>query len=91
MDAVTDDEGKDLKNVLPGETFLFAMQGFIQMGELLLEENPNSKAKYYDEAAKDMLLKFHQCLKLIQNMNVIQRKVLFIACICLEMKNVILQ
>ena len=39
------DEGKDLSEALPGEIFLFAMQGFVAMGELLLSENPNSKAQ----------------------------------------------
>ena len=58
------DEGKELKDALPGEVFLFAMQGFIHMGELLLSENPNSKAQYYVEPAKEMLLKLSSMFEL---------------------------
>ena len=58
------DEGKNLKDCLPGEVFLFAMQGFIHMGELLLSENPNSKAQYYVEPAKDRLLKLSSMFEL---------------------------
>ena len=36
MDTSKYDESKDLKDALPGEVFLFAMQGFIHMGELFL-------------------------------------------------------
>ena len=64
MDTSKYDEGKDLKDALPGEVFLFAMQGFIHMGELLLEENPNSKAQYYVEPGKDMLLKLSSMFEL---------------------------
>ena len=53
-----------MKDALPGEVFLFAMQGFIHMGELLLEENPNSKAQYYVEPGKDMLLKLSSMFEL---------------------------
>lgn len=58
------DEGKELKDALPGEVFLFAMQGFINMGELLLTENPNSKAQYYVEPGKEMLLKLSSMFEL---------------------------
>ena len=34
------------------------------MGELLLEENPNSKAQYYVEPGKDMLLKLSSMFEL---------------------------
>ena len=64
MDTSKYDESKDLKDALPGEVFLFAMQGFIHMGELLLEENPNSKAQYYVEPGKDMLLKLSSMFEL---------------------------
>ena len=57
MDSKKFDEGKELKDALPGEVFLFAMQGFINMGELLLTENPNSKAKNYVEPAKQLYQK----------------------------------
>ena len=58
------DEGKELKDALLGEVFLFAMQGFINMGELLLTENPNSKAQYYVEPGKEMLLKLSSMFEL---------------------------
>lgn len=58
------DEGKDLKDAAPAEVFLFAMQGFIYMAELLLSENPNSKAQYYIQPGKDMLLKLSSMLEL---------------------------
>ena len=58
------DEGKDLSEALPGEIFLFAMQGFVAMGELLLYENPNSKAQYYIEPGKDMILKLSTMFEL---------------------------
>ena len=58
------DEGKELKDALPGEVFLFAMQGFIHMGELLLSENPNSKAQYYVEPGRQMLLKLSTMFEL---------------------------
>ena len=58
------DEGKELKDALPGEVFLFAMQGFIHMGDLLLSENLNSKAQYYVEPAKDMLIKLSSMFEL---------------------------
>ena len=58
------DEGKELKDALLGEVFLFAMQGFINMGELLLTENPNSKAQYYVEPGKEMLLKLSTMFEL---------------------------
>lgn len=64
MDTSKYDESKDLKDALPGEVFLFAMQGFIHMGELFLEENPNSKAQYYVEPGKDMLLKLSSMFEL---------------------------
>ena len=58
------DEGKELKDALPGEVFLFAMQGFIHMGELLLSENSDSKAQYYVEPGKQMLLKLSTMFEL---------------------------
>ena len=58
------DEGKELKDALLGEEFLFAMQDFINMGELLLTENPNSKAQYYVEPGKEMLLKLSSMFEL---------------------------
>ena len=64
MDTSKYDESKDLKDALPGEVFLFAMQGFIHMGELFLQENPNSKAQYYVEPGKDMLLKLSSMFEL---------------------------
>lgn len=64
MDSEKFDEGKELKDALPGEVFLFAMQGFINMGELLLTENPNSKAQYYVEPGKEMLLKLSTMFEL---------------------------
>lgn len=64
MDTSKYDGSKDLKDALPGEVFLFAMQGFIHMGELFLEENPNSKAQYYVEPGKDMLLKLSSMFEL---------------------------
>ena len=64
MDTSKYDESKDLKDALPGEVFLFAMQGFIHMGELFLEENPNSKAQYYVEPGKNMLLKLSSMFEL---------------------------
>ena len=64
MDSKKFDEGKELKDALPGEVFLFAMQGFINMGELLLTENPNSKAQYYVEPGKEMLLKLSSMFEL---------------------------
>lgn len=64
MDSEKFDEGKELKDALPEEVFLFAMQGFINMGELLLTENPNSKAQYYVEPGKEMLLKLSTMFEL---------------------------
>lgn len=57
------DEGKDLKDVLSGEVFLFAMQGFIFTGELLLRHNPNIKAKNYVEPAKQL---YHKMLMMFE-------------------------
>lgn len=57
------DEGKNLKDCLPGEIFLFAMQGFIFTGELLLRQNPNSKAKNYVEPAKQL---YHKMLMMFE-------------------------
>ena len=48
MESKEFDEGKALKDCLPGELFLFAIQGFIFTGELLIKQNPNSKAQLYD-------------------------------------------
>ena len=64
MESKEFDEVKNLKDCLSGEGFLFAMQGFIHMGELLLSENPNSKAQYYVEPAKEMLLKLSSMFEL---------------------------
>ena len=58
------DEGKDLSEALPGEIFIFAMQGFVAMGESLLSENLNSKAQYYIEPGKDMILKLSTMFEL---------------------------
>ena len=52
MDSKKYDEGKEMKDALPGEIFLFAIQGFIFTGELLIKQNPNSKARLYVEPAK---------------------------------------
>ena len=52
MDCKTFDEGKNLKDCLPGEIFLFAIQGFIFTGEMLINQNPESKAQRYVEPAK---------------------------------------
>jgi len=57
------DEGKDLKDATPAEVFLFAMQGFIYMGELLLAENKDSKAQFYIEPANEMVLKLSSMLE----------------------------
>lgn len=54
MDSEKYDEGKELKDALPGEIFLFAIQGFIFTGELLIKQNPNSKAQLYVEPAKQL-------------------------------------
>ena len=54
MEAEQFDEGKNLKDCLPGELFLFAIQGFILTGELLIKQNPNSKAQHYVEPAKQL-------------------------------------
>lgn len=54
MKAEQFDEGKALKDCLPGELFLFAIQGFIFIGELLIKQNPDSKAQLYVEPAKQL-------------------------------------
>lgn len=53
MDSEKFDEGKELKDALPGEVFLFA-----------ITENPNSKAQYYVEPGKEMLLKLSSMFEL---------------------------
>ena len=58
------DESKDLSEAKPGEVFLFAMQGFVGMGEILLDQNPNSKAQFYIQPGKDMILKLSTMFEL---------------------------